>query len=240
MHKEQIQTLRVHCAGGSDRNGGGTGPAIVLLHGYGAPGDDLVPLWRQLQVPSEARFFFPEAPLTLDLGLPMHQGRAWWPIDMVALQMALAQGRLDVLEQVRPPGLDEAREHLAKFLTALSERFQIPEGRLILGGFSQGAMLACDYALRSEQPLGALVLLSSTLICRDDWSALAVRRAGLKIFQTHGRSDPILPFAQAERLRALLEGGGADVAFYPFNGGHGIPPGALDALGAFLTQVLEP
>ena len=62
---------------------------VILCHGYGASGADLVPIGEELldQIPAlqdRIQFIFPEAPLSLDqLGLP--GGRAWWPIDMVKL-----------------------------------------------------------------------------------------------------------------------------------------------------------
>src|SRR6185369_8839181 len=87
-----VKGSRVRLAGGEDRDGGGDGPLVVLLHGFGAPGDDLVPLFRQLDVPREVRFAFPAAPLDLrTLGAGYAGGRAWWMIDVAALD-ARARG----------------------------------------------------------------------------------------------------------------------------------------------------
>ena len=110
----------------------------------------------------------------------------------------------------------------------------------MLGGFSQGSMLACDFALRDPRPLAGLALLSSTVICRSEWQKLAPSRAGLPVLQSHGKDDPILPFALAENERDLLRDAGLDVEFVAFNGGHGIPGGVLDALGRFLNRALGP
>ena len=63
MRMERWADLQVRIAGGNDRDGGGSGPVVVLMHGYGAPGDDLVALQRVLTVPRDVRFVFPEAPL---------------------------------------------------------------------------------------------------------------------------------------------------------------------------------
>lgn len=73
MREETFGSLRVRITGGADREGGGDGPAIVLLHGFGAPGHDLVGLWRTLRVPEGTRFVFPEAPLSLG---PAYMGDA--------------------------------------------------------------------------------------------------------------------------------------------------------------------
>ena len=64
--------LRVHVRGGPNDDGRGDGPLVILLHGYGAPGDDLLGLYEVLGMPRSFRFAFPEAPLGLDFG-----GRAW-------------------------------------------------------------------------------------------------------------------------------------------------------------------
>ena len=49
MRTTTLGQLTVHLTGGTDREGGGDGPLVVLLHGFGAPGTDLVPLWRELR-----------------------------------------------------------------------------------------------------------------------------------------------------------------------------------------------
>ena len=56
MRTLELGGLECRVVGGSDREGGGDGPVVVLLHGFGAPGDDLVPLWRVMDVPRGTRF----------------------------------------------------------------------------------------------------------------------------------------------------------------------------------------
>ena len=68
MRQEKLGGLIVRMTGGTDGRGGGNGPAVVLLHGYGAPGDDLVVLSDYLDAPAGTRFLFPEAPLPMPLG----------------------------------------------------------------------------------------------------------------------------------------------------------------------------
>jgi len=132
-------------AGGPDREGGGDGPLLLLMHGYGAPGEDLVPLARQLGVGPAVRFAFPAAPLVLEMGgAPEHAGRAWWPIDMGELQRAVAQKDFDTLTGRTPVGLSEARDHITALLDALEKDHGVTRKKLVLGGFSQGAMLATD------------------------------------------------------------------------------------------------
>lgn len=230
MRTEALGGLRVRITGGEDREGGGDGPVVVLLHGFGAPGDDLVPLARVLDVPRAVRFVFPEAPI----GIPGYAaGRAWWMID-IEQRIARRERGEDLTHEV-PPGLTQARDAVIAMLDAAGERLH--PSRLVLGGFSQGAMLSCDVALRTERPLAGLVLLSGTLLAADEWAPLMPRRKGLPVFASHGRTDPLLPFATSELLRGMLNDAGLPVKWMPFHGGHEIPPGVLDGLGTFLRGV---
>jgi phospholipase/carboxylesterase len=238
MKETEIAGLTVRLAGGDDREGGGQGPMVVLLHGFGAPGTDLVPLWRQLDVPAGTRFAFPEAPHTIDVGMPGFEGRAWWMLDVAKLQAALLEGAIDELANRVPEGLDEARERIVELLDELEERYAVRGDRLVLGGFSQGAMLSLDVALRSEHPFAGLVLMSGTLISADEWRKLLPTRRGLPVLQSHGRDDPLLSFTLAERLRDLMQEAGLEVTWVPFNGGHGIADSGLDALSAFIRRTL--
>jgi phospholipase/carboxylesterase len=235
LKRLRLGGLDVHLAGGSDREGGGDGPVVVLLHGYGAPGTDLVPLWREIAVPAETRFVFPEAPLELSI-LP--GARAWWNIDIGRYERALTGGG-DFSELTRevPDGLAESREKLITLLDALENEHAAKD--IVLGGFSQGAMLALDVALHTERRLSGLVLMSATLIASEEWTPLMPKRAGLPVLQSHGRSDPLLPFVVAERLSGLLTEAGLDARFVPFNGGHTISLGVLDELGKLVERVTK-
>jgi len=234
MRSLKLAGLTVRVTGGTDREGGGDGPLVVLLHGFGAPGEDLVPLWRQLDVPRGTRFAFPEAPL--ELGGGYGDSRAWWMIDVLALERAIRDGTLRDRSKEVPEGMAEAREQVASMLGELERELSAAPEKVVLGGFSQGAMLSCDLALRSDRPLLGLVLMSGTLLAENEWTALAPRRKGLRVLQSHGRDDPLLSFGQAEQLRDLLCNAGLSVRFESFNGGHGIAPNVVDALGQFVTE----
>jgi phospholipase/carboxylesterase len=241
MRDLTLGTLRARITGGADREGGGSGPVVVLMHGFGAPGTDLVPLWRELQVPEEVRFVFPEAPLVVDRNAPPdHAGRAWWHIDIALLQRRAALGAIDALLDEIPNGIAEARSAVVSLLDALEAELGVPSERVIIGGFSQGSMLATDVVLRSERPFAGLAILSGTLIARREWQALMPKRAGLPVLQSHGRADPILPFSVASELHAALSAAGLNAEFVPFNGGHGIPGLVLERLAAFLRAQSTP
>lgn len=239
--------LRVALVGGSDGSGGGTGPLVVLLHGFGAPGTDLVPLAQFLPVPDGTRFAFPAAPLSLGGGFDFSMGdfgvvdsRAWWMIDVERFQRLLMSGSGDMtaLTEDVPEGMAEARTQILKALGEMQAALAVPRGQIVLGGFSQGAMLSLDAALHSDLPLAGLVLMSGTLLSARAWLSRMPARRGLPVLQSHGRQDALLPFVLAEKLRGHLSDAGLKVEFVPFSGGHEIPPPVLRGAGRFLQQVL--
>jgi phospholipase/carboxylesterase len=210
---------------------------VVLMHGYGAPGDDLVALQRVLPVPREVRFVFPEAPLSPP-ELRAFGGRAWWPLDVMALQQAAAQGRFRERMHSVPPGLSEARAQVIAMLDVLQRELDVTSERVLLGGFSQGSMLACDVALRDSRAFAGLALLSTTPLSVSEWLPLMAARKGLPVFQTHGLQDAILPHEMALEQRDMLVAAGLDVTWVSFPGGHELPSVVLDGLARFISEKL--
>lgn len=237
MREAKLGALDCRVTGGPNRDGDGNGPVVVLLHGFGAPGHDLVGLWRVLDVPEEVRFVFPEAPLSLG-GMGFGEARAWWMIDVERLERAIQSGQTRDMSEEVPEGLAQAREQLVTTLDAVEQELDVGGDRVVVGGFSQGAMLALDTVLRTERSFAGTVLMSSTLLAREQWCARMAAREGMPVLQSHGEQDPLLPFSLAEELREHLREAGLHVQWVPFQGGHEIPARVLARLGGFLQQTL--
>lgn len=214
---------------------------VVFCHGFGAPGTDLVPLAEQLvQLEPQlegVQFLFPAAPLDLsEMGL--YGGRAWWPLDIARMQRAIELGEFRNMRDESPELLPEARRLLVDMIQALQTRYGLPLSRFVLGGFSQGSMIATDVALRLPEAVGGLLIYSGTLLCESEWRPLAAQRAGLKVIQSHGTADAILPFQAAEWLRDFLTDAGLDVRFLPFRGPHTISFEAIEETAKLLRRLM--
>lgn len=207
---------------------GSSNKAVVFFHGYGANMDDLAPLQNYLDPKGVCHWYFPNGPVKIPFA-GMWEGRAWFPIDMAELERAMQVGTHRRFSDKSP----------AEFLTSLSmmletiSELQKKHEHVIVGGFSQGAMLASHIA--SRLPVEALVILSGTLL---DQSGLAqnYHTRSVPFFQSHGDQDPLLGLGEAKALYESLETKGFKGLWAPFRGGHEIPEGTLRALGAFLTQ----
>jgi phospholipase/carboxylesterase len=231
MREERFAGITVRLTGGDDRQGGGDGPLVVLMHGFGAPGTDLVGLWRVLSVPPSTRFAFPEAPREVP---GLFGARAWWMIDFERAERAMTEGPRSYADEV-PPGMEEATDQVVEMLAVMQEALEAPNERLVVGGFSQGSMAACNAVFtRGVAPAG-LVVLSGTPVNLAAWQKGMATNSELPVFQSHGANDPLLSFQAAEQLRDTMRDAGLSVQWVPFRGGHELPTPVISGLGEFLS-----
>ena len=213
--------------------GNGHIPA-VLLHGYGSSPNDWLPYAAVVQVSPRHRFIFPEAPEPTTPPDGPSTGRGWWRLELAAYRRGTD---LPDMSHAHPGGLDTASRAVRTLLGELHQRLQSEPRDTILGGFSQGGMVAADIAFRSNEPMKALVLLSTTMVDEIAWSDGMPSRRGLPVFVAHGRSDDVLQFAIAERFATKMQQAGMRVTWFPFNAGHEMPAEAVTALNAFFATI---
>lgn len=216
---------------------------VLFCHGFGAPGTDLVPLTDEIISSADidrnrVLFVYPAAPLELET-FGGFDGRAWWLINMQALQEMTGANDFSELKKSIPPGLIEAREMLKESLQELFDRTKTGFSNLIIGGFSQGAMLTAETVLNAEENPVCLVQMSGTLICEDQWRDYAQSHSNLEVLQSHGRIDPVLPYAGSEWLRDLFLENGCRVEFLPFHGVHTISMEMIQAIGNRIASYLK-
>lgn len=178
-------------------------PTVVLLHGYDMVPEDLAPFGASIALP--LRFVFPQGPVkAVGEGAP-RKGYAWWPTEIESDSHAA----------------DDARCRLRECLAGLVRKYA--PRRWVLGGFSQGALLSCDYVLRTGWRPSGLIVLSGVLPKFADWPRAAQYAQGLPVLQSHGEADEILAMEAGISLRDHLEAWGADLQWRAFPGAHDIP-----------------
>jgi phospholipase/carboxylesterase len=193
------------------------GPAthlVVLVHGYGADGQDLLGLanhWQGL-LPTVA-FAAPNAPTRV----PGSPGYQWFPIS-----------RIDPHEMQK--GVEVAGPQLDEYLDGELARLNLPPENLALVGFSQGTMLSLHVGLRRKVRPAAIVGFSGLLAAPPPDADIP------PILLTHGDSDQVIP-PQAMFLAATqLGAAGARLQWHLARGmGHGIDPEGLGLAGHFLN-----
>jgi len=216
---------------------------VVLCHGFGAPGTDLVGLFEDLLhlLPdgiAKPAFLFPEAPIDLeDEG--MFGARAWWRLNMAQLMQMSATNSFDKLRDAVPDGIDKAREQLCNCIEQCRQKHLWSKLPIVLGGFSQGAMLTVDTALRGTVgPIVGLLVFSGALICEMLWrKSMLTKPLSIPIVQSHGQMDQILPISTGRWLHSLLLDAGCDGQLAEFNGPHTIPSEALERTAKLLASL---
>ena len=195
---------------------------VVLLHGYGANGDDLIALgeaWRQ-QLP-DAAFVAPNAPEPIP---GMYGGLQWFDLTL-----------RDPSEYWR--GVTAARPMLDGFLDTELARYRLAANRLVLVGFSQGSMLALHVGLRRSAAPAGIVAYSGLLAGPEHLAEVTSRPPVLLI---HGEVDDLIPVGALHLAREALAGAGMPVEWHVRPGlGHGIDAEAQWMGGHFIAQTLS-
>ncbi len=218
---------------------------VTLCHGFGAPGTDLVGLFDDIlgQLPDSTllpAFLFPQGAIDLqDEGLP--DARAWWRINMARLMQMAATHSFEAIRNDIPEGIDDAREMLCRTIQACVALNGWQGCSHIVGGFSQGAMLAVDTFFRgSIQNIEGLVICSGALICEQSWRQAGLSRAAcerpmeVRIVQTHGTMDSVLPIETGRWLHEMLNDLNLNVLYDEFTGPHTIPGIAIERIASLL------
>ncbi len=221
-------TARVRLA--DDVPAGGPSAALILLHGHGVAGDDLVYLSDELQLPPQIALVFPEGQLIVDKSDAGAAKRGWWPADSTQMRIAMFTGQAQRAARVASSGCEGARAQFVSFLDALQAELGLHPEHIALGGFSQGAVLSLDVVLHDDRPWAGLLCLSGTLCDLSTLRARLRARRPVPVCISHGRFDPILPFAAARQLYEEFSQAGWDASFLPFEGSHGIPKPIVSAL----------
>jgi phospholipase/carboxylesterase len=203
-------------------SGGSPKQIVLLLHGYGSNGADLISLAPQWQrALPDALFLAPNAPERLG---SLSSGYQWWPLSAFTPQ-ALASGAASAA-----PAIDA-------FIDRKLDQYGLAEARLALVGFSQGTMMALHVGLRRPRQIAAIVGYSGMLTGGHELSQLPITKP--PVLLVHGSADPIVPVAALHAAKSELEHLGIDVAAHISTGvGHSVDPVGLRMGGEFVAKAL--
>jgi len=225
---------------------------IIVLHGLGATNRDLVDVVPMLieQEPklSAARIVTvcPQAP-------PGPMGNAWWTFDVQSLIMtqmmpAGPQKEAAMAKMIRekPQDLDTCRARMKQLIEearaiAGGAAGQLSPKRLVLCGFSLGAITSLDVALQMKEGEGpsGVIFMNGAPIVVDEWAAGLKRHSGLPVHITSGLNDMTLPNYSSEWVRQLLQTNGATVTHKYHPGGHEIGgKDVVQSIASFLSSRL--
>lgn len=195
---------------------------VLLLHGYGSSGADLISLAPHWQ-PSlpDALFLAPNAPQRGAIG----SGYQWWPLAAFTPQ-ALTMGA------------NSAAPAIDAFIDRKLAQYGLQDANLAIVGFSQGTMMALHVGLRRKAPVAGILGYSGMLTGAADLAHQKITKPPVLLI--HGSSDPIVPVSALHAAEHALRRVGIDVATHVAAGlGHSVDPVGLRMGAEFVEKVLN-
>jgi phospholipase/carboxylesterase len=203
-------------------SGGDAKQLVILLHGLGADGNDLIglaPYWAPLL--PEAEFLSPNAPFACDMG---PYGYQWFSAQDRSPPAVLA-------------GVRAAAPMLDAFIDEALAARSLDDSALALVGFSQGTMMSLFVGPRRERTAAGIVGYSGRLLAPELLPSEV--RSRPRILLVHGTEDPLVPYASLVEAEAGLKAAGIPVESLTCPGtGHSIDQEGLRRAGHFLQEVL--
>ena len=195
---------------------------VILIHGYGSNGDDLISLASMIQPAlPDAAFVAPNAPSRIPRMAAAHQ---WWPIETFSMAERAAGAA------AAAPGLDA-------FITEELARAGLTSDRLLLVGFSQGTMMALHVGLRRPEPVAGIVGISGMLIAPDRLPDEI--RSRPPVLLIHGTNDDVVPFRSMDQASTALAALGVTVETHVSPGvAHSVGQDGLAAATGFAKHML--
>jgi len=204
-------------------SGGKPRRLVILLHGLGADGNDLIglaPYWARLL--PDAEFLSPNAPFPCDMA---PHGYQWFSSQDRTPEAVLG-------------GVRAAAPILDAFIDEALEQRGLGSGELALVGFSQGTMMSLFVGLRRAEPVAGIVGFSGRLLAPE--LLASELRSRPPILLVHGTEDPLVPYSSLAAAETTLKAAGVPVeTVTSFGIGHSIDDQGLRRGGEFLKKVLS-
>ena len=202
--------------------------SVIWMHGLGADGNDFASIVPQLNLLTSLplRFIFPHAPLrpiTLNQGYVM---RGWFDVSSLRFK-----GDID------HRGIDESVK-LIQTLIEKEKKAGIPAEKIILAGFSQGAMMALVTTLRHPDRLGGVLALSGCLPFEQELDKNSNNNhKSIPIFLAHGTEDLVVPYTLDVETHELLKKHNYSVEWHSYQMGHSVCDEEIRDIGNWLKKI---
>ena len=197
-------------------------PLVVLLHGFGASMRDLVGLSPSIDR-SGYLYIFPNAPIEMTIGYGM-MGYAWTTIGPGS----------------SPDEAARAEAMLEALVEEVGQRYGVGEGRMVLGGFSQGGMMTYRYGMPNPELFAGLVVLSGGVNGQDELRDRLPAHRDQPIFISHGTEDGVIPVEEARRSLRFLKEEGYTPEYREYSIGHEIGHEVVQDLREWIRRILPP
>ncbi len=166
---------------------------VILLHGYGANGENLIELANEFQpIIQDAYFIAPNAIEPWEGGFP--NSYQWF-----SLYAGVERKALDVLA----PKIKNANQILLKFIENQLQRFNLSYENLILVGFSQGSMMAIYQGLIMPKKIAGIISFSGKVVEPLSVGDEIISKPNICLI--HGTHDAVLPFANFDEAQKILK-----------------------------------
>jgi phospholipase/carboxylesterase len=195
-------------------------PLVIFLHGYGSNEQDLFGMKEQL--PAQYTYLSVRAPIV------MEEGSYQW---FRKKGEGAYNGETDDLKS--------SGQLLLDFVTQAAQKYHTEPARVFLVGFSQGAIMSYEVALRHPDAVGGIAALSGRIlpVLKSELEP-DEKRQSLAIFIGHGTADKRLPFTDGTEANSLLQSVSLEPEFHAYQGvGHSISADELQDLSAWLQRL---
>ena len=196
---------------------------VILLHGLGANGADLIDLARYWDAGlPDTVFISPDAPFPCDMA-PV--GRQWFSLQDWSIKSMLE-------------GVEIAAPILNEFINDVLQKYGIPDEKLALAGFSQGTMMSLYAGPRRAKRIAGVLGYSGALIGAEGLTAADVHKIPVRLI--HGDMDSVVPLHSYHMAKTTLESAG-----FPVSGGvtrglaHSIDEDGIESGAEFLGSILR-
>lgn len=197
-------------------------PLLLLLHGYGANEDDLFGLAPYV----DERFLVLTARAPVRIGMGSY---AWFRLGFTP------EGIL-----IDPQEVETARQTLREFVGEIIKAYDVDASAVFLMGFSQGAMMSLDLALREPELIAGVVAMSGRIMPTSlESTAEPDRLTGLPIFVAHGTQDGILPIAHGRATRERLSELPVSLTYREYEMGHEVSEASFRDITEWLKLQLS-